>query len=114
MLKVSKRRFFVAVVLVVENVQNETKVLMQNYCSFFIEQNVTKMFLNRIILDKKKPKIHQYVELNIFIFSLALNIFRNLIETLWRICPTTVSLLLKSEPIEINQKFKFLVEDIDV
>ena len=26
----------------------------------------------------------------------------------------TVSLLLKSEPIEINQKFKFLVEDIDV
>ena len=34
--------------------------------------------------------------------------------SLWRICPTTVSLLLKSEPIEINQKFKFLVEDIDV
>ena len=33
---------------------------------------------------------------------------------LWRICPKTVSLLLKSEPIEINQKFKFLVEDIDV
>ena len=27
---------------------------------------------------------------------------------------TTVSLLLKSEPVEINQKFKFLVEDIDV
>ena len=33
---------------------------------------------------------------------------------LWRICPTTVSLLLKSEPIEINQKFKFLVEGIVV
>ena len=28
--------------------------------------------------------------------------------------PATVSLLLKSEPIEINQKFKFLVEDVDV
>ena len=34
--------------------------------------------------------------------------------TLWRICPTTVSLLLKYEPIEMNQKFKFLVEDTDV
>ena len=38
----------------------------------------------------------------------------NATNTLWRICPTTVSLLLKSEPIDINQKFKFLVEDIDV
>ena len=33
---------------------------------------------------------------------------------LWRICPTTVSLLLKSEPIEINRKFKFLVEGVDI
>ena len=26
---------------------------------------------------------------------------------LWRICPTTVSLFLKSEPIEMDQKFNF-------
>ena len=33
---------------------------------------------------------------------------------LWRIWPTTVSLFLKSESIEINQKFKFLLEDVGV
>ena len=32
-------------------------------------------------------------------------------EYVW---PTTVSLLLESEPIEVNQKFKFLVEGIVV
>ena len=35
-------------------------------------------------------------------------------KTLWRICPTTVSLLLKSEPIEINEKINFLIEVIVV
>ena len=29
---------------------------------------------------------------------------------LWRKWPTTVSLLLKSEPTEVNQNFRFLVE----
>ena len=33
---------------------------------------------------------------------------------LWRIWPKTVSLLLKSEPNNINQKFKLLVKYIDV
>ena len=33
-----------------------------------------------------------------------------LLMTLWRICPTTVSLLLKPETIKINQKFKFLMK----
>ena len=37
-----------------------------------------------------------------------------LAPALWRICPTTVSFLDKSETIEINQKFKFLEEGIDV
>ena len=35
-------------------------------------------------------------------------------NALWRICHTTVSLLLKSEPIEIDKKFNFLVEGIVV
>ena len=32
----------------------------------------------------------------------------------WRIWPTTVPLLLKSEPIEINQNLKFMLQGIDV
>ena len=37
---------------------------------------------------------------------------RKVVGALWRIWPTIVSLLLKSEPIEINKIFNFLVEGI--